>query len=94
MTKPVAIPDKSSWHLEVSPKHPGYLGDIFVSRLTRTDREEESLQKHMTEEILRHVDSVGSVHVRYDAWKCPKCGNVFDSNVVASECCWNDGEGE
>lgn len=79
------IIEKSNYRVIIEPKGLGDYGSIRVSdsmfHKTQQDKEKayECRCKEIIEQVKRHVDEVGYVHIDYDAEeKCSHCGYTWE----------------
>ena len=63
---------KTNFYLKVYPKNLGYFGNVFVSGMYRTEKEEQKICEEIKRQILRHVDDVGNIYISWDESKDDK----------------------
>lgn len=79
-----AKPDYNSGYLIVMPKHAGHFGNIHISSVKYDS--DKHLQS-MKEQIERHVDKVDNVQIKYETWVCSTCGDEYETQKSAEDCC-------
>lgn len=85
---------KTSFRVEVTPRHPGDYGICFIGGETRTPEEERRLCEEIAEQIRRHVDGINKPCVTWDVEKtCEFCGYGWteaDDSPHNGGCCNQD----